>query len=196
MASSARLDLKLEDPGDDLLSDQAFDILRDTLQPDSETPLETAVQKIVALLPEGKPYSREVGVFLETCYELADQIPYSHPSMTKLTTLVYSTLNSVWQSQVDKVGKEAQSTPYQKLVETLRDWWNSRFRSQFFFEQLDIDLCAGSSPAEDPEKYVNFQTFTAHLYERGMIKGTDLAVWTIQDSLDGTKSVSEREHNA
>ena len=54
----------------------------------------------------------------------------------------------------------------------------------------------GSSPAEDPEKYVNFQTFTAHLYERGMIKGSHLAVWTIQDALDGTKTAPEQERNA
>jgi len=127
MSSSARLDLKLEEPGDDPLSDQVFDVLRNTLQPDSEYPLETAVQKIGTLLPQGKPYSSEVGTFLETCYEIADQIPYHHPSMTKLTTLVYSTLNFVWQAQVDKTGEKAQDTPYQKLVETLRDWWNSKF---------------------------------------------------------------------
>jgi len=122
------MDLRLEEPGDDPLSDQIFDILRDTLQPDSKLPLETAEQRIGALLPEGEPYTREVGTFLETCYEVADQIPYSHPSMTKLTTLLYSTLNSVWQqSQVNKTGENAQDTPYQKLVETLRDWWNSMF---------------------------------------------------------------------
>ena len=126
MSSSVRLDLQLEEPGDDTLSDQVFDIVRNTLQPDFELPLENAVQKIGALLPESKPYSSEVGTFLETCYEVADQIPHSHPSMTKLVTLVYSTLNSVWQSQGDKTGDYAQDTPYQKLVETLRDWWNSR----------------------------------------------------------------------
>jgi len=49
--------------------------------------------------------------------------------MTKLISLVYSTLNSVWQSQVDKTAEKAQDTPYQKLVETLRDWWNSEFVS-------------------------------------------------------------------
>ena len=127
MSSSTRLDLQLEEPGDDPISDQVFNIVRDTLQPDSELHLETAAQKIGALqIPEGKPYSSELGTFLETCYEVADQIPHSHPSMTKLVTLVYSTLNSVWQSQGDKTGDYAQDTPYQKLVETLRDWWNSR----------------------------------------------------------------------
>jgi hypothetical protein len=196
MSSSARLlDLQLEEPGDDPLSDQVFDIIRNTLQPDSELPLDAAVQKIEALLP--KPYSREVGTFLETCYEVADQVPYSHPSMTKLTTLVYSTLNSVWQSRVDKTGENAQDTPYQKLVETLRDWWNSRFSSDKKLQAVTmLTFRAGSNPAEDPEKYVNFQTFTAHLHERGMIKGSHLAVWTIQDALDGAKTVPEQERNA
>jgi len=60
----------------------------------------------------------------------------------------------------------------------------------------DVDFRAGSSPAEDPERYVNFQTFAAHLHERGMIKGCHLAVWTIQDALDGAKKVSEQERNA
>jgi hypothetical protein len=197
MSSSARLDLQLEEAGDDPLSDQVFDIVRNTLQADSELPLETAVQEIGTLLPEGKPYSSEVGTFLETCYEVADQIPYFHPSMTKLTTLVYSILNFVWQSQIDKVGENAQDTPYQRLVETLRDWWNSRSNSDKqprAFKMLNSR--AGSSPAEDPEKYVNFQTFTAHLHERGMIKGSHLAVWTLQDALDGAKTVPERERNA
>jgi hypothetical protein len=43
---------------------------------------------------------------------------------------------------------------------------------------------------------VNFQAFAAHLYERGMIKGSHLAVWTIQDALDGVKAVPEQERNA
>jgi hypothetical protein len=36
-------------------------------------------------------------------------------------------MEEVWQAQVDKTGEKAQNTPYQKLVETLRDWWNSTF---------------------------------------------------------------------
>jgi hypothetical protein len=42
---TARLDLQLEEPGDDPLSDQVFDIIRDILQPDSELPLDTAVKR-------------------------------------------------------------------------------------------------------------------------------------------------------
>ncbi|KAM0696432.1 hypothetical protein Q7P36_003678 [Cladosporium allicinum] len=197
MSSSVRLDLQLEEPGDDTLSDQVFDIVRNTLQPDFELPLENAVQKIGALLPESKPYSSEVGTFLENCYGMADQIPHSHPSMTKLVTLVYSTLNFVWQSQSDKTGDKAQDNPYQKLVETLRDWWNSRSNSAKKPQAvLMLTSRAGSSPAEDPEKYVNFQAFTAHLYERGMIKGSHLAVWTIQDALDGANTLPEQKRNA
>jgi hypothetical protein len=117
--------------------------------------------------------------------------------MTKLTTLVYSTLNSVWQSQIDKAGENAQDTPYQRLVETLRDLWNSKSSSDKKPQAVMVLTSrAGSSPAEDPEKYVNFQTFAAHLHERGMIKGIDLAVWTLQNALNGAKTVLEQERNA
>jgi hypothetical protein len=60
----------------------------------------------------------------------------------------------------------------------------------------DVNFRAGSSPAKDPDKFVNFQAFAAHLYERGMIKGSHLAVWTIQDALDGVKAVPQQERNA
>jgi hypothetical protein len=75
MSSLARLDLQLEEPGDNPLSNQVFEIIRGALQPNSKLPLETAIQRIVDILPEGKPYSSEVGTFLETCYEVVDQIP-------------------------------------------------------------------------------------------------------------------------
>ncbi|EGP89674.1 uncharacterized protein MYCGRDRAFT_90331 [Zymoseptoria tritici IPO323] len=51
---------QLEEPDDDPLSDDVFGILRNTLQPDSELPLETAVQQITALLLDARLYSREV----------------------------------------------------------------------------------------------------------------------------------------
>jgi hypothetical protein len=38
--------------------------------------------------------------------------------------------------------------------------------------------------------------FTARLYERGMIEGDHLAVWTLQDALDGKKDVGVQVRNA
>lgn len=94
MTSTQQLNLHLEEPGDDHLCDQIIDILRKALQPDATMSLEVAVEQIVALLPRGHPYSHEVGQFVETCYEAAEQIPYNHPSMIKLVTIIDSCLNS------------------------------------------------------------------------------------------------------
>lgn len=124
MVSTQYLDLRLEEPGDDPISDQVMDILRDTLQPDGKTSLESAVEQITALLPKGRPSSTEVGSFVETCFEAAEQIPYSHPSMIKLVTIIDRCLKSSQLSKED----EAPSDRVQKLGETLRDWWESTFR--------------------------------------------------------------------
>lgn len=145
MSAIERLDLRLEEPGDDPLSDKIFEILCKTLQPDGELSLESAARQISSLLPEGQPYSDKVGRFLTTCYEVAEQIPYSHPSMIKLVSVIDACLNS--SKFLDATGTEvsnsdelchlrhilialpdAQSDPtwrYQKLGETLRDWWDS-----------------------------------------------------------------------
>jgi hypothetical protein len=104
MSYPEHLDFKLEEPRYDPLSDQIFDVLRDALQPDSEARLESSTQQIAALLPDREPYSNELGALLETCYEIAEQIPFSHPSMAKLVTLIYSCLGTIWQSQGVKAG--------------------------------------------------------------------------------------------
>ncbi|SMR45609.1 unnamed protein product [Zymoseptoria tritici ST99CH_1E4] len=170
-AARALLYFQLEEPDDDPLSDDVFGILRNTLQPDSELPLETAVQQITALLLDARLYSREVRVFLETCYKLAEQIPYSHPSMIKLVALIDSVLGSIAEFQEAETGLAVGDDRFQKLGETL-------------------------TPAEDPSKYVNFQAFAAQLCKRGMIKGHRLAVWTSETALDSKKVVEPAERNA
>lgn len=72
---TGKLDLAPMEPGEDLLSDQFFDILRDLLQPRSEMPLEFAVQHITALFPQGKPYSSEVGTLLRHAMTLPNRFP-------------------------------------------------------------------------------------------------------------------------
>ncbi|SMQ47085.1 unnamed protein product [Zymoseptoria tritici ST99CH_3D7] len=174
MTTSSRLTFHLEEPGEDPLSDDIFDILCRSLQPDPELSMEATIQKITALPPQGKLYSREMGVFLETCYEVAEQIPFAHASMTRLTTIIYSCHESIQTS-----GATRDEYPYQKLGETLRGWWDS-----------------SSTPTEDPSKYVNFQAFTAHLHARGMVTGHRVALWTLETALDTSKVVSQAERNA
>jgi len=94
MSATGRLSLRLEEPGDDTLNDQVFGILQTTLQPDCPISLDTAVDQLVGLLPSGQTYTSEVTTFLCCCYEVAEQIPYSHPSMDRLVTIIYLSLNS------------------------------------------------------------------------------------------------------
>lgn len=71
-----------------------FEIFDKVLQPDSELSVEDAVAQLVVLLPEGKPYSSEVGDFIGTCVEMADAIPYTHSSMLKLVSILDLCLHS------------------------------------------------------------------------------------------------------
>lgn len=67
---------------------KVFLILQDYLQPDTETTLEYAVQSILALLPDNASLSNEANDLGEVCLELAEQIPYHHPSQIKLARVV------------------------------------------------------------------------------------------------------------
>jgi hypothetical protein len=88
------MEFELEEPGDDGIADKVFEILRNVLQPDTDLSLNDAAQRIAESLPEGGSYSTEVGSFLWTYYELAQRIPYNHPSMIKLIALIDTCLNS------------------------------------------------------------------------------------------------------
>jgi len=118
MSTTGRLDLHLEEPGEDVLADQVFDILQSSLQPDCEAPMASIVDQLRSLLPQGgEPYTSQVTTFLCCCYEVAEQIPYSHQSMDKLVTIIYLCLNSA----------SFTGYRYQKLGETLYDWLTGEF---------------------------------------------------------------------
>ena len=88
MSTPSSLDLKLEEPGDDPLSVKVFEILRDFLQSNAALTLQNTARSILALLPENDSDSMEVLSFSETCIEVAEQIPYHHPSRLKLAGLM------------------------------------------------------------------------------------------------------------
>lgn len=81
----------MEDPrGQDVFVDKAFDLLRDFLQPGTSLSLKTLSRQILRLLPERAPESYEAGMIGDLFIELAEQIPYHHPSQLKLVTLLES----------------------------------------------------------------------------------------------------------
>lgn len=67
---------------------KAFLILGDFLQPDTTTSLGSALNSILDILPDRAPLSKEVWSFGVLCFEIAQQIPYSHPSQQKLARLL------------------------------------------------------------------------------------------------------------
>lgn len=73
---------------------QAFLVLRDFLQPDSETALNVASASILNMLPEEDPKELSILSLSELCIELAEQIPYSHPSQMKLVRLLQQVAQS------------------------------------------------------------------------------------------------------
>ena len=73
---------------------QAFAILRDFLQPDSKTSLMSASASILALLSDSNPEGLPVWKLGELFIELAEQIPYSHPSQLKLSQVLQQMASS------------------------------------------------------------------------------------------------------
>lgn len=88
------LDLKLEDSPSGPIPDKYFELLRDYLQPDSTLTMESVARSLEDLLPENAPQSPEVFGFGETCIEVAEQIPYQHPSQLKFVGLLEYLANS------------------------------------------------------------------------------------------------------
>lgn len=70
------------------LDQRAFPILRDFLQPDSERSLNATSTSILTLLADEDPNGKPMLLLGELFIELAEQIPYSHPSQLKMARLL------------------------------------------------------------------------------------------------------------
>nr|POF01078.1 hypothetical protein CFP56_21026 [Quercus suber] len=111
MMATERLSLHLMEPGDLASIDEMFAILREVVQPDSAVSVERAATQLATFLPQGKPYASEVSYLLDTCYEMAEQIPYDHASMLKLVTIIDLCLSSSQWLPVNSVSSYYQSSP-------------------------------------------------------------------------------------
>lgn len=86
LPNMSALDLKIEKPASTITL-EAFHILRDFLQPDSRFTVKEAVRSALALLPNDAQNSDVIWSFGMTCIDIAEQIPYHHPSHMKLAAL-------------------------------------------------------------------------------------------------------------
>lgn len=67
---------------------KVFNLLKDFFQPDTQNTLQGTVEVILKLLPDDAPMSNEVAGVADVCLEMAEQIPYHHPSQIKLARVV------------------------------------------------------------------------------------------------------------
>lgn len=69
-----------------------FDILREFVQPGAPVTVDATIAQLLESMPA---YGNDgVAVFLDACYDIAEQIPYRHASHDKLVTLVDCILNT------------------------------------------------------------------------------------------------------
>lgn len=65
-----------------------FTVLRDFLQPDTTLSVESVIELLTARLPENAPESSEVYSMGTVFVDMAEQIPYHHPSHQKMARLL------------------------------------------------------------------------------------------------------------
>lgn len=88
----------------------------------------------------------------------------------------------------------------------MRDWWDSTLPFSQSASALktrhsnvresDFWSIAANDPSEHPSKYVSFQTFAARIYERGVVKGSHLAIWVLQAALEEKRKLVGQEGEA
>jgi len=129
---------------------EIFLVLQDFLQPHSRLSTDEAVDKIIALFPNSCSNLRAIN---DVCLELAEEIPYYHPSQLKLVRLLW--LIGRNHTRIEKCRLQDKSAAsdvfYQHLIEDITD--NNR------------------SPEDDevtPDQYVNYQAFLANLMAAGL----------------------------
>ncbi|KAI9847730.1 MAG: hypothetical protein M1837_001978 [Sclerophora amabilis] len=162
----ASLDLKVEDASGDILTEKTFHLLRGFLQPDTSLTLDSTAQSILDLLSPYAPHSTEVWVFGETCIELAEQIPYYHPSQLKFAELLEYLGQSAVFGQIDTATSpnKRKYHRYQRLGESLRDALNT-------------------TEPENANAYANFHAFAANIHERRIFRTNPTwAIWAQREA--------------
>lgn len=84
--------LEPPDPQEEPSCHAYYGILREFIQPDTQTTMNDALARIL----ESMPYSsdHEVGNLVDTFCEVVEQVPYYHASQTRLVTLMDLVLTS------------------------------------------------------------------------------------------------------
>ncbi|KAF7594723.1 hypothetical protein BBP40_008430 [Aspergillus hancockii] len=147
----------------DFRGTKVFRILDDFLQPDTETSLEVAVKAILEFIPDA-PLSDEVALVGDIVLELAQQIPYHHPSQVKLARVMEGLTTSP--KFISGPHSSGQYMRGQRFKESLRDTYNG-------------------PNGEFPQEWANLMAFYAHISAIHILPhDSTYAIWTMRDAFE------------
>jgi hypothetical protein len=167
---------------------KTFLVLRDFLQPYSTIRLGDAVDRILEVFPDGYSDLQSINT---VCFELAEQIPYRHPSQLKLARLLWLIGRSQKRIVKSRIKACARGNSFKRHLTYAQD---APTTVNTFYQHLLEDLVDNrGNPGDDgadPSRYVNYQAFVANLMEVGVwLPGPSLALYamrgTFQESHEG-----------
>ncbi|BCS18854.1 DUF3632 domain-containing protein [Aspergillus puulaauensis] len=145
--------------------DKFFLILNDFLQPETTKSLNETVQSLLALLPENAPGSGEIYSAGEIIIEIAEQIPYSHPSQWKLIALV------------------EQLSTKDKFLSKWPDEMGTRHRCSMLCDSLRDSLTGPND--EIPNEWPNLSAFYARIDACHLFSNhPTFAIWTMREAFE------------
>ncbi|KAJ5825489.1 hypothetical protein N7474_002627 [Penicillium riverlandense] len=140
----------------------AFQIFNEYLQPDTKTSHDSAVESLLALVPKADN-DQEVMTIINVVLELAEQIPYYHPSHIKLARIM------------------EEFSCHSRFTWKLLD-------DEFAFVEyylLEVMHQRVGPSEEDPQAWPNFNAFLAHAQSRGVgPKEPEWALETLRDTFE------------
>ncbi|TVY84807.1 hypothetical protein LSUE1_G000835 [Lachnellula suecica] len=147
-----------------------FRVLREFLQPDSDITLSDAVSRVLEIFLDGYMDLRPINT---VCIELAEQIPYSHPSHMKLARLLHA---------IGKNRQRAVKSGIKDIPEAIHSFY------QDLQEDLSDSRCSPGDGGAEPMRYVNYQAFFAHLKDVGVwLPGPNGALFAMRGAFEKSK---------
>ncbi|KFY34462.1 hypothetical protein V494_06758 [Pseudogymnoascus sp. VKM F-4513 (FW-928)] len=129
-------------------------VLRDFLQPDSTMSPIDAAESVIDAFPYKYPDLRQL---ISVCFEIAEQIPYDHPSHPKLVRLLWLIGQSAHHFEKPRQKNPTAGSSHLRIAE---------FYSCLAEATIDHQIDPGTGDKK-PARFVNRQAFLSHIMEGG-----------------------------
>ncbi|KAI5917996.1 hypothetical protein F4810DRAFT_694175 [Camillea tinctor] len=164
-----------------------FDILKDSLQPGSETSIPIAAQRISDLLEPGPvpEASAELTSLMEMFLEVAWQIPYNHPSLVKLVQILVRLSDTGKTTRIyDEPDGFNQCSYLHKLGSIFRDYFAQPYEKGSSFK------------SEEVSRWISQHAFMALVFASGKDNLSLFALWVMRDAFEGSNTPESTDADA